>query len=213
MTESAPGLFVITWEDFTMTTQFPKLQPTRQRQYWLRVAVVVGLCSVAAALPRLMSPAERTSFVQMAISLEAMTTLPSLRLPVSLPTGTQITPPLGTGYSQLTVRNGNPVDAVVKLVDTASGQTLRFVYVQANEDITLDDLSPCTCDLRFATGIDWDAEQQTFRRNVSRLAFTEPLRFVVQRDASSETWTTVEVTLHPVLGGTAQAETLDEDEF
>lgn len=74
----------------------------------------------------------------MAASLDGITTLPTLRLPVSLPTGTRITPPIGSSYSQLTVKNGNPVDAVFKLVDVNSGQILRFMYVQANEDLTVE---------------------------------------------------------------------------
>ncbi|MGG6242678.1 hypothetical protein ACQ4N7_29065 [Nodosilinea sp. AN01ver1] len=72
----------------------------------------------------------------MATSLEDIATLPMLRLPVSLLTGTQITPPVGSGYSQLTVMNGNPVDAVFKLVDVDSGNTLRFMYVRANDNLT-----------------------------------------------------------------------------
>ncbi|OKH43524.1 hypothetical protein NIES30_24690 [Phormidium tenue NIES-30] len=138
--------------------------------------------------------------------------MPSLRLPVSLPTGTQITPPIGSGYGQLTVKNGNPVDAVFKLVD-ANGETLRFVYVRANEDVTLDDVGTCTCDLRFATGLDWDADQQKFRRNMALSAFSDPTEFAVKREGNTEYWTTLEVTLHPVEGGNAQTEALDETEF
>jgi hypothetical protein len=142
-----------------------------------------------------------------------MTTLPSLWLPVSLPTGTKITPSIGSGYSQLTVKNGNPVDAVFKLVDVNSGQTLRFMYVQTNDNLTVDDLGTCTCDLRFATGLDWDADQQKFRRNMAVSSFSDPAEFVVERKGNKEYWTTLEVTLHPVVGGNAQTEALDESEF
>ena len=139
--------------------------------------------------------------------------LPALRLPVSLPTGTLIKPSQGSGRSQLLVRNGNPEDAVVKLVDRASGQTLRFVYVQANQEVTLKDLGNCDCDLRFAKGIDWDAEQKQFRRNLGLLAFSDPIKFATWREGNMEYWSTVEITLHPTEGGTAQTEAIDPDEF
>ncbi|MFQ4136394.1 hypothetical protein PGN35_008740 [Nodosilinea sp. PGN35] len=185
------------------------LRPTNRR---LQIMALVGLGGLAA-LMALPSDSPSLAFTPIAPSLEAVTTLPTLRLPVSLPTGTQIAPPSGSGYSQLTVKNGNPVDAVFKLVDRASGKTLRFVYVRANEDITLDDLGTCTCDLRFATGIDWDADQQMFRRSMALSAFSDPTEFAVKREGNMEYWTTVEVTLHPVEGGNAQTEALDASEF
>jgi hypothetical protein len=180
---------------------------------WLRLLTVVGMCSLAAALPKVLPTVQTTSFSPLSLSLESLTELSPLSLPVSLPTGTQITPPVGSGYSQLTVKNGNPVDAVFKLVDIPSGQTLRFMYVQANDTLTVDDLGTCTCDLRFATGIDWDVEQQRFRRGMALSAFSDPAEFAITIKDNREYWSTLEVTLHPVVGGNAQTETLSEDEF
>jgi hypothetical protein len=193
-----------------MTVVSTALQPT---QRLLKVAALIGLCGLAAALPSLTPNSQRISFTPLATSLEGVATLPTLRLPVTLPTGTQITPPIGSGYSQLTVKNGNPVDAVFKLVDVNSGQTLRFMYVQANDNLTVDDLSTCTCNLRFATGIDWDIDQQRFRRNLALSVFSNPTEFVVEHEGNTEYWTTLEVTLHPVVDGNAQTEALSEDEF
>jgi hypothetical protein len=137
----------------------------------------------------------------------------ALRLPVSLPTGTELAPPIGNGHSQITVKNGNPVDAVFKLVDIPAGETLRFMAVQANDQLTVDDLGTCTCDLRFATGVNWDAEEQRFRCGMAISAFSEPFEFAVKREGHTEYWTTLEVTLHPVVDGNAQTEPLDESEF
>lgn len=193
-----------------MTVTSTALRPT---QRLLKVAALIGMCSLAAALPSLTSHLQRISFTPLATSLEGIATLPALQLPVSLPTGTQITPPVGSGYSQLTVKNGNPVDAVFKLVDVNSGQTLRFLYVQANDNLTVDDLGTCTCDLRFATGIDWDVEQQRFRRSMALSAFSDPAEFAITIEDDIEYWSTLEVTLHPVPEGKAQTEALSEDEF
>lgn len=191
-----------------MTAISTALRPITKRPI---ISALAGLFTLAVVVPSFI-PA-RLAFIPLAPSLAGMATLPSLRLPVSLPTGTELAPPVGSGSSQLTVKNGNAVDAVFKLVDTASGKTLRFVYVRANEDIILDDLGTCTCDLRFATGLDWDADQQKFRRNMALSAFSDPTEFVVKREGNTEYWTTLEVTLHPVEGGTAQTEALDETEF
>jgi hypothetical protein len=46
----------------------------------------IGLCSLAAALPFLTPNPQRISFTPMAASLEGIATLPTLRLPLSLPT-------------------------------------------------------------------------------------------------------------------------------
>ncbi|MBD2110325.1 MULTISPECIES: hypothetical protein [Cyanophyceae] len=193
-----------------MTSTSTALRPTTRR---LQMTALAGLCGLAAILSSLTSSPPSTAFTPLSTSVAGIATLPSLRLPVSLPTGTQITPPVGSGYGQLTVKNGNAFDAVFKLVDANSGQALRFVYVRANEDVTLDDVGTCTCDLRFATGIDWDADQQKFRRDMALSAFSDPTEFVVKREGNTEYWTTLEVTLHPVEGGNAQTEALDEDNF
>ncbi|MBE9107893.1 hypothetical protein IQ273_00440 [Nodosilinea sp. LEGE 07298] len=193
-----------------MTVISTALRPTQRLR---RIAALIGLCSLAAAVPSLTPNPQRISFPPIAASLDGIATLPTLRLPVSLPTGTHVTPPIGSGYSQLTVKNGNPVDAVFKLVDVNSGQTLRFMYVQANDNLTVDDLGTCTCDLRFATGIDWDVEQQQFRRSMALSAFSDPAEFAITIEDDIEYWSTLEVTLHPVPEGKAQTEALSEDEF
>ncbi|MBD2108799.1 hypothetical protein [Nodosilinea sp. FACHB-13] len=193
-----------------MTSTSTALRPTTRR---LQMMALAGLCGLAAVLSSLTSSPPSTAFTPLSTSLAETASLPSLRLPISLPTGTQITPPIGSGYGQLTVKNGNALDAVFKLVDANSGQTLRFVYVRANEDITLNDVGTCTCDLRFATGIDWDADQQQFRRDMALSAFSNPTEFAVKREGNTEYWTALEVTLHPVEGGNAETEALDEDNF
>ncbi|MFH7245857.1 MAG: hypothetical protein ACHWZW_23770 [Spirulina sp.] len=179
----------------------------------LRIVAVAGLCGLAAALSAVTSAPQVMGYRSLSPSLRDLKTLSALHMPVSLPTGTELAPPIGNGYSQITVKNGNPVDAVFKLVDAASGETLRFMAVQANDQLTVDDLGTCTCDLRFATGVNWDAEEQRFRYGMAISAFSEPVEFAVKREGNTEYWTTLEVTLHPVVDGNAQTEPLDESEF
>ncbi|ASC70754.1 hypothetical protein XM38_017000 [Halomicronema hongdechloris C2206] len=192
----------------------PPTVPNHPRQTLAKLAAILGLCGIGAALPLLTSEGQVSSMRPVAPSLAQLATPPELRLPVSLANGTDIEPPRGqSGYSQLTIANGNDVDAVAKLVDAASGQTLRVVYVQAHKTVVLENLGAGTRLLKFALGTDWDAQQQQFRRLRTVLAFSEPLEFVVQRDDTSEYWKTYEVTLHPVLHGQAQTEPIPEDEF
>lgn len=184
------------------------------KKTWTRLAIVVAICGLGvAALNQGRSP--QTELVNpLTPNLDAIAPPEALRLPVSLPNGTDLQPPTGqAGYSLLTIDNGNPMDAVAKLVDYETGQTVRFVYVGANQTVTLEGLGVGLYDLKFALGVDWDETQQRFRRNQSLSAFSEPLEFTVAFEGNQELWRTYEVTLHPVLYGTAQTEPIDESEF
>lgn len=192
----------------------PLIVTHHPRQTCAKLAAILGLCGVGATLPLLTPDYPVSSIDAIAPSLAKLATPPELRLPVSLANGTEIQPPRGeSGYSQLTIENGNTVDAVVKLVDATSGQTLRFVYVKAHETVVLDNLGQGTYILKFALGTDWDEHQQQFRRLRTVLAFSDPLEFVVKRDATGEAWRTYTVTLHPVPHGQAQTEPIPADEF
>jgi len=193
---------------------FPLVVTNPPRQTCAKLAAILALCGIGATLPRLIPDPQVSSIDAIAASLAKLTTPPELRLPVSLANGTNIQPPQGeSGYSQLTIENGNTVDAVAKLVDATSGQTLRFVYVKANDTVVLDNLGQGTYILKFALGTDWDQYQQQFRHLRTVLAFSDPLEFVVKRDAAGEAWRTYTVTLHPVLHGQAQTEPIPADEF
>lgn len=200
-------------EDFTMLERPRLTAAALPTQYALRMVALAGLCSIAAALPVMVSSHPVVNYRPLSPALSDLKTLSVMHLPVSLPTGTELAPPMGRGYSQLTINNGNPVDAVFKLVDALSGETLRFMAVQANDRLTVDDLGTCTCNLRFATGVNWDAENQRFRHGMAVSTFSEPFEFTVEREGHMEYWTTLNVTLHPVVDGNAPTEPLDESEF
>ncbi len=202
-------------EDFSMTNLPAFLQPSPPylSKGWNRIFAAIGIGGLATAVALIASTPPPNALTFVGSPLLKLAALPALRLPVSLPTGTLIEPSQGGGRSQLLVKNGNPEDAVVKLVDVASGKTLRFVYVQANQEVMLKDLGNCDCDLRFAKGIDWDAEQKQFRRNLGLMAFSDPIKFATWREGNMEYWSVVEVTLHPTEGGTAQTKAIDPEKF
>ncbi|HEY9878783.1 MAG TPA: hypothetical protein V6D29_10025 [Leptolyngbyaceae cyanobacterium] len=189
-------------------------RPTQSRLQWLKLTVAASVCGLGAALSLLTPELKVFPLQPLALPLTQLADLPTLRLPISLANGTDIEPPQGErGYSKLTVENGNSVDAVVKLVDQATGRTLRFVYVKAGEEVTLDNLGAYTTELKFALGVDWDEQKKLFRHNQSLMAFSEPVKFTLERRNDGEYWRTYTVTLHPVLNGDAKTERLDEKEF
>ena len=132
----------------------------------------------------------------------------------SLPNSTNIISPQATqGRGTLRVINGTTSDAAIKLVDRTSGRTLRFVYVQANHNVTISGISPCSCTLKFSTGTDWEQRAHKFLRNQSFAQFNNPLNFREIRTASGVKWMNYTVTLNPVLNGNARTTTISERNF
>jgi hypothetical protein len=200
-----------------MTMTRPQ-QPMAHRpaNRWLQLTTLFGLGTVAAVAPMVIfrSPGQPVAIAPLGTNLAAQVQVAPPRLPISLANGTHVLPPQKTGgYSQLTIENGNPTDALVKLVDQASGQTVRLVYVQSKQEATLDNLETGTYDVKFALGRDWDESTQSFRYQPSFVRFEEPMIFKVERSGNREYWTTYRVTLHRVAGGTAETESLSEAEF
>lgn len=199
----------------TMTRPQPPVV-RRSANPWVQLTVLFGLGAVAAAAPVVLfrSHVQPVAIALLGTDLVTQVQVEPPRLPVSLANGTNVLSPQKTGgYSQLTVENGNPIDALVKLVDQASGQTVRLVYVQARQEATLDNLETGTYDVKFALGRDWDESTQSFRYQQSFVRFEEPMIFKVERSGNREYWTTYRVTLHRVAGGTAETKSLSEAEF
>ncbi|MBE9137729.1 hypothetical protein IQ254_11085 [Nodosilinea sp. LEGE 07088] len=185
-----------------------------RKQPWIRLAVVVAVFGFSTVVMNQVRSPQAELVTPLTPNLDAIAPPETLRLPVSLPNGADLQSPAGnTGHSLLTIDNSNSADAVAKLVDRETGRTVRFVYVRANQKVTLEGLGVGLYDLKFALGVDWDETQQRFRRNQSLSVFSEPLEFIVAFEGNQELWRTYEVTLHPVLYGTAQAEPIDESEF
>ena len=96
----------------------------------------------------------------------------------SLPNGANIIPPQNfQGRSTLKVINGTNHDAVIKLVDRASGRTQRFVYVQAKQTATIQQIGACACTLKFGLGRNWNPNTQRFSQPYSFSQFQETLHF------------------------------------
>lgn len=127
------------------------------------------------------------------------------RAPVSLANGANIAPPQGPrGRMYSTIINETDSDAAIKLVESASGKTRRFVYVRANSRVTIRGIAREECRLRFATGTDWDAESRKFLSDAAYSEFENALNF--RR-------TNYSVRLKSSILGNAPVDSIDEEKF
>lgn len=130
-------------------------------------------------------------------------------VPVQLLNGQELLKVGPLGLSTLAVTNGTTQDALVKLVTAGAKSTVRTVYVVRQSDWTIKGIAPGSYLLRFAVGNDWDPVLLRFQKNISFSAFEDPFDFVV----TGGQYTTWEVTLNPVAGGTAQIDKIDPATF
>ncbi len=200
-----------------LNQSIPAHVPQRLSSVWRESVLpgaltMVGIIGLVVVLPRTLSqPVQSSTGLP---TLKPASALSSSRSPISLPNGTNLTPPQGLqGYANLTVNNGTPHDAVVKLVDSASGQTIRFVYVQANHDVAIENIPSCTCIFKFSTGRDWDKQTRRFLQNPSFSQFTDPFTFEEVKAEDGVKWRGYQVTLHSVPAGNAQTTPISERNF
>lgn len=180
------------------------------RNIALAVTTVASVIGIVISLPRTQPQQAQLP----AVSSQPIPEPSPSRSPVSLPNGTNITPPQdGQGRGKLKIVNGTTRDAAVKLVDSISGKTHRFVYVQANREVTVQNISPCRCILKFSQGTDWEQTTQKFLQNRSFSQFSEPLDFKEIEKETGVEWMNYEVTLHPVPHGSARTKPIDESDF
>ena len=130
--------------------------------------------------------------------------------PVRPDTGTSIVKELSGGKARLTVDNGLDLDTVVILSRTEEPEVpLMAVYIRSEDRYTIRGITRGTYILYFSLGKDWDDYSNKFINEATYKRFDDDIKFVSSRSRYS----VIEVTLHPVVGGTAATEYLDEDEF
>lgn len=125
-------------------------------------------------------------------------------------TGTRITPDRYTsGNGKILAINGTPFDACVFVLDTHSRQTVRSVYIKANDSFSFDHIEPGNYRIVYTTGTGWNRDSGRFSQNASYFEFGQILSFQ-ERDGTIEKYT---ITLHAVPNGNVQAQPLSESEF
>ncbi|MFH1792143.1 MAG: hypothetical protein ABH819_00680 [Patescibacteria group bacterium] len=135
-------------------------------------------------------------------------------LPVNytrLANGTILSSTINNGNSQgtLEIDNGTNDDAIAKLVDINNQSTVITVFIQATSKFTITNISDGKYDLLFHTGKDWSKEKKKFLFNPSYSKFEDDFKYTT----TSKKYTIYEVTLNPVMGGTAKTDSVTESEF
>ncbi|MBB4922680.1 hypothetical protein [Kitasatospora kifunensis] len=112
------------------------------------------------------------------------------------------------GSGELTVDNsGGTVDAVLTLVK--GGQSAYSFYVVKGQSAKLTGIEDGTYDMYFAGGFDWDSSSKKFTESCAYTKFDDSTDFTT----TSTTYSTVKITLQPVVGGNASTSTVPSGSY
>ena len=121
------------------------------------------------------------------------------------------------GRCLLTVRNGFSLDAVVKLVDTRDNSCKAYFYISSGNEFKIEGFHAGTYRLKFFVGEDWDSTEQHFSRNQRFSEFDRPMFFTENEmrygDQIKYNYTTMAVTINPVINGNAPTHSITESDF
>jgi len=112
------------------------------------------------------------------------------------------------GYGDLEIDNGTDLDCIAVLT-TLADETVVSVYVQALSQVTITGIRDGVYKLFFMLGEDWDDAQGRFTRKTEYHVFEDTFPYTTTQTTAT-IWS---VTLHPVVGGTAQTEEIDPNRF
>lgn len=117
------------------------------------------------------------------------------------------------GHGILSVHNGNRQDAVIFLVDAVRDLPVYGFYTRNNNRSLIEGIPDGKYRVLFSTGVDWDDDRQSFTRTQAFAIFEDTMDFTTKRTRAGIEYSTIELTLHPVFGGTATTESIDESTF
>ncbi|MFH1712786.1 MAG: hypothetical protein ABH896_01175 [Candidatus Jacksonbacteria bacterium] len=121
------------------------------------------------------------------------------------------------GLGELQIKNGTSLDAIAKLVNTTINKSIFTVYIKANSTYTLSKVKNGNYKLFFNLGNDWDTEIKAFTVNSSYEVFEDLFDFTIKEyeegDYIRTKYSSFEVTLNPVIGGTAETKNVNVAEF
>jgi hypothetical protein len=131
--------------------------------------------------------------------------------PVSLTSGSVLRQ-TRVGPHTLKTTNGLSSDAVVKLRDMTGSAVLSF-YVAAGGEVTINSVPEGTFVIKFATGRDFSPVCGYFLSDMSSRRFANTETFETQFQGNYRYTSVLEITLNPVIGGTAQTLSTDDTAF
>jgi hypothetical protein len=131
--------------------------------------------------------------------------------PVFLPNG-MVLREIRVGPHTLKTTNGLSSDAVVK-VREMSGSTVLSFYVAAGGEVAINRVPEGTFIIEFATGHDFSPVCGYFLSNMSSRRFVNAETFKTQSQGNHRYTSVLEITLNPVVGGTAHTVSTDDSTF
>ena len=129
-----------------------------------------------------------------------------------LSTGTLLRDSARDSLHDLTIENGNDVDAVA-VVTTSQQSPLISVYVRAGDTFTINGIRSGTYLVFFTLGDDWDSAAGRFTRRARFSRFEEPLTFQTTPVPGGTQYRSVRITFHTVPGGNAETDPVDPSQF
>lgn len=124
-----------------------------------------------------------------------------------------IAPQNAGGRGTLDISNGTSTDAIAKLVDVGTSKTLRKIYIQANNNLTVKNIKVGNYFLKFSLGSGYIPETEKFQYSQSFSQFDAPFNFAENREGNRIVWNTYSITLNKVLYGNAKSSSIDENDF
>lgn len=122
-----------------------------------------------------------------------------------------------SGLGEINIENNSNEDSLAKLVRLDTKSSIYTVYIKAKSKYTIKGINNGIYDLYFSSGLNWDNENQKFLKNNYYSKFEEHFDFITKKidqgDRISTEYTIFNVTLDPVIGGTAETNSVSEIEF
>lgn len=132
----------------------------------------------------------------------------------SLPTGTRIEKDTGIqGHGELTVENGTTEDAVVRLSDATTDQTVRWFFVKAKASAKMTRIPQGSYRLAYTTGLNWVESDDAFSWQPTYDEFERQFNYDESRDSEGIQFHKISVTLNAVLLGNVHTRTITREDF
>ncbi len=117
----------------------------------------------------------------------------------------------------MSIENDTTRDAVVKLRDDRTQETIVSIYVKAHHQAELPKVPDGVFQLLFTSGLDWDSELQNFTQQPSYSKFVSPAKFITKVNEQNgyqyeqpSHWT---IYLQPSPTGVDRVDSISEKEF
>lgn len=127
-------------------------------------------------------------------------------------TGTFFTRSWEFGTGELSITNGHDRDAVAVLA-YPSLVVHSAVYIRTGDSFTITGIQDGNYYLYFMLGSDWDGSIGKFTHDKSFFRFSRSLPFTTTWTDDGYQYTIYELTLHPVRGGNAVTNAVEEEDF